>query len=95
MSDSGNHAVQASNKSAFPYGWLIVAVCTLMTAVTYGLLYSYGVFFKPLAAHFDWDRATVSSVYSVSLIIRGAISIWVGWLADRYGAKKLWYFAVL
>jgi MFS family permease len=92
MSDSGNHAVQASNKSAFPYGWGIVAVCTLMTAVTYGLLYSYGVFFKPLAAHFDWDRATVSSVYSVSLIIRGAISIWIGWLADRYGAKKIMVF---
>jgi len=92
MSNSGNPAAQALNKSTFPYGWVIVAVCTLMTAVTYGLMYSYGVFFKPLAAHFNWDRATVSAVYSVSLIMRGAISIWIGWLADKHGAKKIMLF---
>jgi MFS family permease len=92
MSDTGNPAAQASNKSTFPYGWVILAVCTLMTTVTYGLMYSYGVFFKPLAAHFDWDRATVSAVYSVSLIMRGAISIWIGWLADRHGARIIMLF---
>ncbi len=92
MSDSGNSAAQASKKSTFPYAWVIVAVCTLMTTVTYGLMYSYSVFFKPLAAHFDWDRATVSAVYSVSLIIRGAVSIGMGWLADKYGAKIIMVF---
>lgn len=92
MSDSGNSFAQPSAKSSFPYGWVIVAVCSLMTAVTYGLLYSYGVFFKPLADHFNWDRATVSAVYSISLIVRGAISIGIGWLADRYGAVKIMVF---
>ena len=71
MSDSLSPSMQPSTKSSFPYGWVIVAVCSLMTAVTYGLLYSYGVFFKPLADHFNWDRATVSAVYSISLVIRG------------------------
>jgi MFS family permease len=76
----------------FFYGWVIVAVCTLMIAITYGLMYSYSVFFKPLAEHFNWDRATVSSVYSVSFIIRGAVAIGIGWLADRYGSAKLMAF---
>ena len=79
---------QAARKKFF-YGWVIVAAGALMIAISYGLMYSYGVFFKPLGEYFNWDRETVSLVYSVSLIIRGAFSIGVGWLADRYGAAKL------
>lgn len=71
------------------YGWVIVAACTLMVFITYGLIYSYSVFFKPLAEHFQWDRATVSMIYSFAVIIRGAVSIGTGWLADRFGARKL------
>ncbi len=71
------------------YSWVIVAACSLMIFITYGLVYSYSVFFKPLAEHFQWDRATVSMVYSLAVIIRGAMSIGTGWLADRFGARKL------
>jgi MFS family permease len=74
------------------YAWVIVISCTLLMAVTYGLMYSFSVFFKPLAQYFNWDRATVSLVYSISLVTRGGISIGTGWLADRYGAKKLMVF---
>jgi MFS family permease len=77
------------------YGWVIVIAGTLMMAVTYGLMYSYSVFFKPMAEYFNWDRATVSSVYSASLIFRGAVSIGAGWLADRYGARKVLIFCGL
>jgi len=79
-------------RSKYFYGWVIVAVCTLMLAIAYGLIYSYSVFFKPLAEHFNWDRATVSGVYSASLVIRGGFSIFVGWLADRYGPVKITVF---
>ncbi|HSW56800.1 MAG TPA: MFS transporter [Dehalococcoidales bacterium] len=77
------------------YAWVIVIACTLMMAVTYGIMYSFSVFFKPLAEHFNWDRATVSLIYSISLVMRGGISILTGWLADRYGAKKLMVFCGL
>jgi MFS family permease len=78
-----------SPRKKFFYGWVIVVICTLMLAVAYGLIYSYSVFFKPLAEHFNWDRATVSGVYSASLIIRGGISILAGWLADKYGPGRI------
>ena len=81
-----------SERRQFSYGWVIVGVCTLMIAVTYGLMYSYSVFFKPLADYFNWDRATLSAVYSISFIVRGAVSVGVGWLADRYGAVKIMAF---
>jgi MFS family permease len=74
------------------YAWLLVVAATLMMAVTYGLMYTYSVFFKPLADYFQWDRASVSLIYSASLVIRGGISIATGWLADKYGARKLMLF---
>lgn len=69
------------------YGWIVVAACTLMIFVTYGLIYSYGVFFKPLAEHFQWDRGAVSLIYSLAIIIRGISAIGVGWLADKYSSR--------
>jgi MFS family permease len=77
------------------YGWVIVAACCLMIFVTYGLAYSYAVFFKPLAGYFQWDRAAVSMIYSLAVIIRGAASIGTGWLADKYGARKIMVFCGL
>lgn len=73
------------SSNRFFYGWIIVVICTLMITVGTGLMYSYSVFFKPLVDFFSSDRATVSLIYSASLIIRGAFSIAVGWLADKYG----------
>ncbi|MBN1161734.1 MAG: MFS transporter [Dehalococcoidales bacterium] len=66
-----------------------MAACSLMIFITYGLIYSYSVFFKPLAGYFQWDRATVSLIYSLSVIIRGAAAIGTGWLADKFGARKI------
>ena len=77
------------------YGWVIVAACALMIFVTYGLIYSYSVFFKPLAAHFQWDRAAVSMVYSFAVVIRGASAIGIGWLADRYSSRWVMVFCGL
>lgn len=87
---SSSHA--AITRGKFFYGWVIVAACSLIVAISYGLLYSYSVFFKPLVDYFGWDRASVSLVYSALLILRGALSIPIGWLADRYGPMKLTVF---
>ena len=67
----------------------------MMIFVTYGLIYSYSVFFKPLADYFQWDRAAVSLIYSLAVIIRGAAAIGTGWLADKYGARKIMVFCGL
>ncbi len=92
MSVSSSHSGASIAPSKFFYGWVIVAVCSLALAITWGIGYSYSVFFKPLVAYFNWDRATVSAVYSLFLLVRGAASIGVGWLADRYGPVKMSIF---
>jgi MFS family permease len=79
----------AASRATPAYGWVIVATCAIMIFITYGLNYSYSVFFKPLAELFKGDRATISLIFSLSMIIRGAAAIGTGWLADKYGARKI------
>jgi MFS family permease len=88
-------SIPASGKRSFNYGWVVVGACAAMIFVTYGLIYSYSVFFKPLAVHFQWDRAAVSLIYSLAVIIRGAAAIGTGWLADKYGSRKIMIFCGL
>jgi OFA family oxalate/formate antiporter-like MFS transporter len=88
--DVSSSAIGFNKQSS--YGWVIVIVCCLMTFLTYGLAYSYSVFFKPLAEYFQWDRASVSLIYSLAIIIRGASAIGSGWLADKYGSRKTMVF---
>lgn len=95
MSDYSSRSGTTIAQSKFFYGWVIVAVSTLMIFITYGIIYSYSVFFKPLASYFGWDRSAVSAIYSVFLFLRGAISIGTGWLADRHGPVKLMVFCGL
>jgi MFS family permease len=85
----------ALKNRSFNYGWVVVAACAVMIFVTYGLIYSYGVFFKPIAAHFQWDRSAVSLIYALAVIIRGAAAIGTGWLADKYGPGKVMFFCGL
>ncbi len=77
------------NHKKLYYGWVIVAVCSIAMAIAYGIIYSFSVFFKPIAAQFNWDRATVASIYSLAMIVRGAVTVPIGWLADRYGPMKV------
>ena len=85
--DSNSNATVA--QSNFFYGWVIVVACTILLAIQAGIMYSYGVFFKPLAADFGWSRATTSGVYSVFIISQGVFGIPMGWLADRFGPAKV------
>ena len=84
-----------TNTQQFNYGWVVVAAGVLMIFVTYGLTYSYSVFFKPLADYFQWDRASVSLIFSMAVIIRGAAAIGTGWMADKFGARKTMIFCGL
>ena len=57
-----------AEKQPFFCGWVIVATC-FMAATSYGLFYTFGVFFKSLQAEFGWGRALTGSVHSVHLVI--------------------------
>ncbi len=78
-----------SKKGRFYYGWVILAVCLFLVTVSYGIRFSFGVFFKSLEQDFGWTRAVTSGVFSVYMLIGSLFAILAGWVADRHGAKAV------
>ena len=76
-----------NGNSRFFYGYVIIAVAIGIQMVGWGVFNTFGVFFNPLQNEFGWSRATISSVASLSLLMQGFISIFVGNWSDRFGPR--------
>jgi MFS family permease len=72
-------------------GWIIVATAVLGIMVSFGSLvvFSFGVFLKPLSEQFHWDRAQVSLGFSLAALSVAACSPFIGRIVDRIGAKRV------
>lgn len=69
------------------YGWVIVACCTIITAIFVGTRLSFGVFFKSLAGEFQLTRLATSSISSAYLILSALFAVVSGLALDKYGPK--------
>ena len=58
-----------------------------MTALSRGAGETFSVFLLPLSSHFEWERASVASVYSVYMVSVGLGSLLAGMTFDRFGAR--------
>lgn len=75
-----------SGKGLF-YGYICIAAASVVMMLSFGTLYSFGVFFKPLLADFGWSRAETSGAFSLSFFVQGLMGIPMGRLNDRYGPR--------
>ena len=62
-------------------------MCVLMTALSRGAGETFSVFLLPLSGYFDWERASVASIYSVYMVSIGFGSLLAGIAFDRFGAR--------
>ena len=76
-------------KKKYFYGYNIVAACFIIQGISYGAMFTYGVFFKEFQAEFGWSRAMISGASSLSLFLGGAIGVLAGRLNDRIGPTGL------
>ena len=80
-----------SAASELRQGWALVTAC----AVGFGLglsgipFYTYGVFVAPLQASFHWSTALAQGGLTVNYLATIVTIPIVGWLADRFGARRL------
>ena len=77
----------SSKKPGFFYGYIIVISGFIILTVMWGVMQSFGVFLKPLAAEFGWTRAETSGAYSTSMLALGFLFMATGRLNDRFGPK--------
>jgi len=68
-------------------GFLVLALCVVMTALSRGAGETFSVFLLPLSSNFDWERASVASIYSVYMVSIGLGSLLAGVTFDRFGAR--------
>ena len=66
-----------------------------MTTFSRGMGESFGVFLLPLSDHFNWNRASVTSVYSIYMFCLGVGSLLSGMAFDRYGAQFNYIFGTI
>lgn len=71
------------------YGFIIVVLIFIVMLLSWGTLFSYGVFFNPMLAEFGWTRALVSGAYTLGSLTRGILSIITGRICDRFGLRIL------
>jgi MFS family permease len=71
------------------YAWLMVAVCTAMVAMAFGVIGTVAVFLEPLAAEFGWPRADISAAYSLATVGTGLGGIAMGYFADRVPVRRV------
>ena len=69
------------------YGYWIVSATSLIMAASYGTIYTFAIFFKPLLAEFSWTRAMISGASSLSLVVSCFLALVSGRLSDRFGPR--------
>src|SRR3984893_4493454 len=87
MRETGN----MSQGAAFGSRWWIVFGATLSMLVAQGpvILYTLGLFIKPLNQEFGWDRASISAAGGIAAICSAITIPFVGSLMDRWGVRTV------
>ncbi|MFC1930637.1 MFS transporter [Chloroflexota bacterium] len=72
----------------FFYGWVIVGTGILVTALAYGIRYSFSVMFTSLLQYFQWSRDSTAAIFSFQFLAYGITAPIAGALVDRLGSRK-------
>ena len=68
---------------------MVVASVFLAQAITYGVYYSFSVFFVAMVEEFGWGRAATAGVFSLLVLVIGFTGVVVGALIDRLGPSRV------
>ena len=70
-------------------GWVVVGTTFITLSLVIGVWYSYSVFLVAFLRQFGWSRSLVAGSFSVFVLVHGAVSPIVGWLAGRIGPRRV------
>ena len=69
--------------------WGVVFAAFLVSFVTFGVTYSFGVFLKPLEAEFHARHLFITGLFSSLALVSCSLAPLTGKIADRYGPRPL------
>src|SRR5215472_12356329 len=71
------------------HAWMVAATAFFTCFVVYGVQYSFGAFFKSIAADMGAGRADTAAIFSVNMFVSNLFGAAAGYLADRFGPRPL------
>ncbi len=71
------------------HAWRMVAAGFLATFTLFGVAYSFGAFFRPIAAEFGASRSATSAIFSITAFIYFMLGPITGHFADRVGPRPV------
>jgi len=86
-----NPASQRPLAGGIFYGWWNVASSFVGLSLSYAMftIFAFGVFLKPLAEEFGWQRDAMSLAYTVTNLTIVGSSVLLGILIDRFGVRRV------
>src|ERR687885_1866978 len=85
----GAGARSSSSRPVF-YGWVVVATASLGLFFSGApiVVYSFGVFLKPLTQEFHVGRGAISLAFTLHNFLGALVAPLAGALIDRYGTER-------
>jgi MFS family permease len=71
------------------HAWRLVVAAFISTFTLFGVAYSFGAFFRPMAAEFHADREAISAIFSITAFLYFMFGPITGHLADRFGPRAV------
>ncbi len=90
------HATEKSGRRRIFFGWYMVAA-SIVTNTIFSAAYfqGFGVLIIPIERTFGWDRWVISAAMSLRQLESGIVSPAVGFLLDRFSARKLIFWSAV
>jgi MFS family permease len=78
------------NSPRYP-GWRVAAASAVGVFVSFAslLVYTFGIFLKPISEEFGWSREAVSAAFGIAAMTVAVCSPGLGYLFDRYPARRI------
>ena len=73
----------------FSIMWVVVIISFVNLAVAYGLNFSFSIFFVAILEEFKWSRANIAGAFSLSAVLLGISSWFIGRWVDRFGSRRI------
>ncbi|MFC1816386.1 MFS transporter [Thermodesulfobacteriota bacterium] len=77
------------------YGWWVVFACFFIYFYISSTVFSFTAFFKPISKEFGWSYTQISIAASIRSLEQGIFAPIMGFLVDRFGARKLIFCGTL
>jgi MFS family permease len=89
-------ATEKSGKKRIFFGWYMVAASVAVNTIFSAAYFQgFGVLIIPIERSFGWDRWVISAAMSLRQLESGIVSPAVGFLLDRFSARKLIFWSAV